>query len=750
MRRIISAVGILFLFLLLIIALAQPVTAAVSPALQGGGGLFSISPAIVTSPGRVNSLVPLSDGRTLVGGSFITINGQAAPHSLAIIKSDGSLDAAFQVDPELRVNWVNTAAIQPDGKIVIAGWFQKPPLLSLFYLLRLNPNGTLDDTFKPAAVNGQVYSLLLDGDKILIGGNFTQPTPRIGRLNLDGTADPTFDQVGAGPDDTVRGIAQQRGGRTIIAGEFSSLDSVTQVGLARLNADGSLDSSFVPGGFRASQRVAVLNDDSVLVGGDDLCGDNPFAWYTAAGTLMPDLSPNPDLFQSITAFLPLPDGGFLVGGWHSFLCINNSPTQHEGQVWRYAADGGYRSLASFGDDSDVLALALRDGGQVMLGGQGRPDRPDQVGLFDGLALLDLSNDTLEKVPAFLPLVGDEAEIYSLSRYPDGGLLLAGDFSHVNGTPRFGLARLLPNGSLDPDFHPFAGEPKAWSHAGLALPDGRALAGIGHSNLYLIQESGTVTDLSALNDYDRVSTLALQSDGKVLVGTDFGLGVRRLKADFSAVDDTFVPGDAYGPVYALSLQAGGEILVAGNFSKYNNVDLPGLARLSEDGTIDLTFTPPPFMIDEFNAATLYSVASLSSGKLLVGGDFTTVGADPYPAIMRLNSDGTPDGSFTSLAGFHTVKTTCVQGDGSIWIAGMDSSFDRNPLVRHFNENGQSDGAFQSDYLGAHLEGTVNAVLCDNDGLSWTGGRFNLIDGRPSYSLAKYVPLRAQLFLPLINR
>jgi len=749
MRRFVSAAWILFA-LLSLLAYTQPVTARTPQTGQAAGAFFPIRPASFTTPGKVNTSIPLGDGRVLLGGSFVSIGGQAAPGSLAMIKNDGSLDTTFRVDPDLQVYEVYAAALQSDGKIVIAGWFKKLPVYLTHFLLRLEPNGTLDDTFAPTAINSQVYSILVDGEKILVGGDFTQPAPRIARLNQDGTADPSFSGVGTGANSSVRGIARQSSGKYIIVGEFSSYNGASQAGVARLSASGSLDAAFVPGGYRAGRRVAVLNDNSVVVGGEDICGEvGVFAWYTAEGAIKAALSPDPDLLQSITALLPLPDGGFLMGGWYTVGCFG-SPLGHEAQVWRYGSDGSYRTMASFGDESDVLTLALRSDGKVLLGGQGRPGTSNEVGVLDGLSLLDLSNNGLETVPTFHPLVGDEAEIYSLSRYPDGKLLAAGNFSHVDGSPRFGLARLLANGGLDPGYSPFADTPGGWSSATLALPDGRGVASFGDSNLFLIGQDGNRTDLSAVIGYDRVSSLALQEDGKVLVGSDFGLGVRRLKADFSGVDDTFIPGDAYGAVYALAVQEDSKILVAGNFTRYNNTDVPGLVRLNNDGSLDGSFAPPPFMLDENNTATLYNVTPLSGGAVWVGGNFATVGGEEHLALVRLNSSGALDTNFTSPAGFHTVKTICVQGDGSIWTGGKDSSVFRNPRVSHFAETGQIDSVFQSVYQAAHNEGGVNAVLCDTDGMTWAGGRVSIIDGRSFYGLARYFPLWGQVFLPLIKR
>jgi uncharacterized delta-60 repeat protein len=750
MRRF-STVILMIFWLLAGSGFAQPAAAAPAGAgtAHGASGFFADSPASFTLPGKVSSLAPLSDGRVLAGGQFISIGGQPAPSSLAMIKSDGSLDTAFQVDAALKVREIYAAALQPNGKIVIAGLFRQQSIPLTYYLVRLEASGALDTTFNPPTVNGPVMAVMMDGEKIVIGGNFSTLGPRIARLGADGTPDPAFNGVGSGPDGMLRAIARQSSGQYIIAGEFSSYNGTSQVGLARLSTTGALDPSFAPGGFRVSQRVAVLKDNSVVVGGEDICGASVFHWYTASGAAKTTPAQDPNNFDAITALLPLADGGFLIGGWRSPSCIGSSPTEHTGQVWRYAASGAYQALTSFGNESDVLALAYRSDGKVLLGGQGRPKDASQIGLLDGLALLDLANNSLGQVAAFHPLVGDEAEINSLSRYPDGRLLVGGNFSHVDGSPRFGVARLLANRALDTSFHPFADLPGGWSRAVLALSDGRALAGFRSSELYLIGLDGSRTDLSVFNNFERVSALAMQSDNKVLVGSNFGLGLRRLKADFSGADTTFNNGAAYGNVYALAVQ-GTKIIVAGDFSKFNNVTVPGLVRLDSSGVIDSGFTPPVFQDEVGNSAVVYSLTPLASGSVLVGGYFWTVGGAEHPALVRLTGTGALDTGFSSPADFQTVKSACVLGDGSIWAGGIENTYFQNPLLGHFDQNGAPGADFASAFQGAHSDGVVNAVECDPSGLTWTGGRFSLIDGRAFYDLARYFSLGGQAFLAIVRR
>lgn len=711
---------------------------------QTGSGIAAINPVTFTSPGKVNALIPLSDGSVLAGGQFVAIGGQSTPCSLAKIMSNGMLDPGFQADASLRVTELFAAALQPDGKIVIAGIFQVLPDSFSYYLLRLNTNGSLDGNFQasPLAFNNLVTSIMMDGDKIVVGGNFTSPTANIARLNANGTVDPAFSNLGSGPGGEVHALARQSSGNYIVVGSF---------GVARLNNDGERDVAFVPDGFRSSTQVAVLNDDSVLVGSENICGEDVFRWYAADGTNRSVSGSDPNDFDSITAFLPLPDGGFLIGGWHSSVCYESSPLYHEGQIWRYAADGSYRTMTSFGDEADIFALALRSDGKVLAGGQGRPATAVEVGLFDGLALLDLSNDGLEKEAAFHPVVGDEAEIYDLSAYSDGRLLVAGNFSHANGLPRNGLARILSNGTLEPDFAPFANlPPNGWSRATLALPDGRAVAGFANSGLYLVNLDGSLTDLSTFNNYDRVSALAYQSDGKVLVGSNWGWGVRRMMADFSGADPAFTGGDAYGSVYDLAV-ANAQIYVAGDFSKYDDESFPGLVRLNNDGSIDGSFAPPVFQDDVGNSGTLYQVVPLAGGGVLVGGSFYQADGAAHPSLVRLSSEGTLDLDFTSPDSFRMVKSLCVQADnGSIWAGGKAENSFLSPQVRHFNTDGTLDINGTNSYLTAHSnDGAVNAVLCGS-GLSWAGGRFSLIDNLPFFGLARFFTVNAQLFLPVVQK
>jgi len=110
MHRSLTLICIVFLLLLAPFQ-HQPVAAGPFHATLASGELFASPAASFTTPGKVNVLIPLSDGRVLAGGSFTSIGGQPAPRSLAIINSAGLLDGTFQVDPRLQVFEVYDAAL---------------------------------------------------------------------------------------------------------------------------------------------------------------------------------------------------------------------------------------------------------------------------------------------------------------------------------------------------------------------------------------------------------------------------------------------------------------------------------------------------------------------------------------------------------------------------------------------------------------------------------------------------------------
>src|ERR1700690_695242 len=107
----------------------------------------------------------------------------------------------------------------------------------------------------------------------------------------------------------------------------------------------------------------------------------------------------------------------------------------------------------------------------------------------------------------------------------------------------------------------------------------------------------------------------------------------------SVDDLNPGADAN--VYIAAMQPDGKILIGGDFTTLCGQPHKFLGRLNPDGTLDTTFNPGP----NYRVACL---AVQADGKILVGGDFTTLGGQPHSKIGRLNGDGTVDTNFNAGA------------------------------------------------------------------------------------------------------
>ncbi|HWB02370.1 MAG TPA: choice-of-anchor D domain-containing protein [Verrucomicrobiales bacterium] len=196
----------------------------------------------------VYSMAVQTDGNLVLGGSFNMANG-ASRESMARYSPAGLLDAGFI--PEVGGSGVTGILVQPDGKILIMGSFAGVEGITKRNFARLNANGTLDLSFSGGAQDFvSVIALQPDG-KILVGGSFEKvggPTGnqvergRLARFDISGDVDLSFHPS---PDDQVLGLAVQTDGKIIVTGRFREIAGVPKTRVARLNADGSLDTGFV-------------------------------------------------------------------------------------------------------------------------------------------------------------------------------------------------------------------------------------------------------------------------------------------------------------------------------------------------------------------------------------------------------------------------------------------------------------------------------------------------------------------------
>ena len=217
-----------------------------------------------------------ADGKILVAGSFSQLNDTVGHPNIGRLNTDGTLDVNFAPTAN---GTVQAVLAQADGRIVLGGIFTQVNGTARARLARLSADGTLDSTFNAlAGTDGPVATLKQQSDgRLLVGGTFAIVNAAVrsclARLNADGTLDPSFNAGTisyAGSTALISSIDQQPDGKLIVAGLFDHIGSVTRNKVARLNTDGSVDTSYDPGsGPDAIVRaVALQPDGKTLLGGD--------------------------------------------------------------------------------------------------------------------------------------------------------------------------------------------------------------------------------------------------------------------------------------------------------------------------------------------------------------------------------------------------------------------------------------------------------------------------------------------------
>ncbi|PSR54891.1 hypothetical protein AHMF7605_15980 [Adhaeribacter arboris] len=646
------------------------------------------------------SALQTADRKLIISGDFTVIDGSSRK-SLARLNADGSLDLSFNPGTSVNDN-IYSIALQPDGKILIGGLFTEYNGRLQNKIARLNKNGTLDTTFHSgqAAANNfaigtgpdnyiNAIELQADG-KIIVGGYFTTTNgfylSKIARLNPDGTIDTTFNP-GYGVNNTVNTVAVQPDGKIIIGGSFTAVNKISRVRIARLNSDGSLDTSFDVGMEVSSDattkldKVVLQPDGKVLIAGDFVSVKGSpqryFARINADGSLDPEFNAGSGADGVVNYLLQQPDGKIVLAG--EFTTINNTSSQH---IARLNPDGTIDGSFNPGTGADgkIVTLALFPDGSIAAAGS-----------FTSYSDVECQNivqvTSVGKLNTQYNIAkGNRSKVKTMLIQPDGKVLIGGNFATVTGFSRNFVARLNSNGTLDRSFN----------------------AGKGP------------------NDF--VNALALQADGKVIVAGNF-IAVNddssytylaRYNANGS-LDNTFSP-QIDAVIEAVAVQPDGRILIGGNFTKVNNQTRSRIARLNADGSLDESFT---FATGINNAVTAILVDA--DGKIVIGGTFTKVNNSNRKYLARLSSDGHLDADFYSGTGPDgAVKALVQQPDGKIIFAGLFSNFngESKKNIARLNTDGSLDATFNTK---TGINNAIYTVLLRSDGRIMVGGMFTEVDG-----------------------
>ena len=216
-----------------------------------------------SADGFVDSLAVQADGRILVGGGFYTLGGQKC-NGYGQLNYDGSFNAIYTNAITSANSAPSGLAVQPDGKIL---------QITSGMVRRINPDRSVDGTFAMQD-NYQISCLALQPDgKIIVGGEFTtldgQPMTCIGRLNANGSLDSTFHPSATWAIDNpwVTSIVVLPGGKILASGFFPTPDGLSIVYFKRFNPDGSVDSAFSLKSDGPAYSMALQTDGKIVLGG---------------------------------------------------------------------------------------------------------------------------------------------------------------------------------------------------------------------------------------------------------------------------------------------------------------------------------------------------------------------------------------------------------------------------------------------------------------------------------------------------
>ncbi len=659
--------------------------------------------------GTIRALALQPDGKVLIAGSFTSYNGTAVPN-IARLNTDGSLDGSFAPVPGPN-STITCMALQPDGRILIAGPFTTYDGWLMVRIARVLTNGTADLTFSSnIGPNGNINAIALQPDgKIIIGGTFISfngtARSKIARLNAGGTLDTGFDP-GTGMNNTVQCALRLPDGTIMVGGDFTTVNGTGRARIARLTTSGALDTGFVPGTGANGTVITVTqrSDGNVFIGGSfDTYGGvaaDHLVLLNANGTTDPGFNAGMTISHNVMSIAFQSDGRIIVGG-----AFENWTSMSRRGLLRLEATGAFDTTYNIGTGvkggGGVRTIALQPDGKILIGGTFKGYNGGEANTLARLS----ANGELDG--SFSAGTGTNGTIYKVVVQPDGKILVAGSFTGTNGTTTGALFRLNVNGSLDGSF---------------------------------------VRD-TLQTGYIR--TVVLQPDGKILIGGGFStchgaarMDVARLNPDGS-LDATFDPGTGTGPnigevqIQAMVLQPDGKIVIGGHFPTYNGTPCGHIARLNANGSLDATFNPGTGVAHQVGVTPyVRDLALQPDGKIVLVGLFTSFNGMQWHVLARVNSNGSLDTGFvaTNPGPNNDVERVALQPDGRILIAGNFTTYDAVSRLRITRIN--RDGTLDEDLNpGTGMNDAVYAITVQPDGKILVGGLFTGYNGTGRNRIAR---------------
>ena len=689
-------------------------------------------------------------------------------------------------------NDVREIIIQPDGKAIAIGSFRAADKYVRDAIVRINQDGTIDTTFNPPKFPDFTFQAItavaLQNDgKIIVSLNLDLNVGGVvrrglARLNADGSLDSTFNILrDAGSDFSgyISDIEVSADNKITFAGRFFNykIADGSRENIARVLPDGSPDVSFnAQNQFsgRAVSDVELLTADKTLVASrvlassspdylDRLNADGSIDNSFNSSTLTNGATGSSGIDNSIRVQA---DGKILVGG--GFTIVNGFAVPR-GLV-RFNSDGSFDTSFNTNNaglsNGNVNDIEVFSDGKILIGGDFQGYNGTTVRNF---AVLN-SDGTLAGSFAFS---GDFIRVNDLAVQADGKIIVGSKAARTtfNGEIQRPIFRLNADASVDESYKPTLGD-FGTGRKIFVQADGKILVGGNfsfvdgkfHNGIVRLNPDGTTDEQFKPLFGGEVLAIDRRADGKIVFGTSLqgtviyntdgtitrtsanlgyspdvkflpngdilaiGNSYLRKISDTGQIDFSFsVQANSY--LRKIALQPDGKILIAGEFTTVGGTNRSRIARLNADGTLDTTFNPVGGANDIIN-----DIALQPDGKIIIGGKFTGVNFDTsHKYLARLNSDGSLDTSFTALPD-DEISSLKIQPNGKILIGGIMNTVNgvaRKSLAR-LNSDGSLDTGFN---VPAGTDNYIWSIDLQANGNIIIGGNFRYVNNLQRIGVAR---------------
>ncbi len=368
---------------------------------------------------------------------------------------------------------------------------------------------------------------------------------------------------GSGFDNYVTSTVTQTDGKILVVGAFENYNGTLAKSIIRLNPDGSIDTSFITGtGFvGTAATIAIQSDGKILVGGE-------YSSYNGTSVI---------------------------------------------RIIRLNSDGSIDTsfVTGTGFNGMVEEITVQSDGKILVGGAFQ-------GLIQGTSanrIIRLNSDGSVDA-SFVTGTGFDGEVYEIIVQSDGKIVVGGGFVNYNGTNAEKIIRLNSDGSRDTSF----------------------VIGTGFNG--------------------DIYSIGIQTDGKIVIGGGFGIyngtsanNIIRLNSDGS-IDTSFVIGSGMvGQVTSVAIQTDGKLLVGGQFDSYNGTSANKIIQLNSDGSVDTSFVSGTGFS---GGKDVGGIIIQSNGSIIIIGSFTTYNGISANRIVMFSGSGSyPQTEIDRITALHYV-------------------------------------------------------------------------------------------------